>query len=214
MKTKSIGEILREEREYHRLSLEALAKRTRIRQEYLQALENNEFELLPAAAFVKGYIKTYGQVFGFDYQPLLALLRRDFKESAKGTLVPREFIKPVLRRRRWWSPLTGTVLGLGAIFIVVLGYLGVQWYNFNKPPQISVVQPTENAVVASQVLVKGKTRMDAIVTVNDQPVALQQDGSFETQIFLPTEGLNTVTIDAKDRRGKKSEIQRTVLVKF
>lgn len=68
--TKSIGEILREERLKHRLSLSDLAKRTRIRLSYLEALEDSQFNQLPAAIFVKGYIRAYGQVFGFDHKPL------------------------------------------------------------------------------------------------------------------------------------------------
>jgi cytoskeleton protein RodZ len=54
MKTQSIGELLRQEREAHRLPLPELAKRTRIRLEYLEALEHNQFDRLPAATFVKG----------------------------------------------------------------------------------------------------------------------------------------------------------------
>jgi len=214
MKTKTMGEILRDEREFHRLSLEALAKRTRIRQEYLEALENNQFEKLPAAAFVKGYIKTYGQVFGFDYQPLLGLLRRDFKESAKGKLVPREFIKPVFNKRQWWTPVTGTVLIISSVFLSLFGYVAIQWISFNQPPEITLQEPADNATVASQVIVSGQTKVESIVTVNNQPVALQPDGSFETQVFLPTEGANSVTVEAKDRRGKSKLVQRTVYVKF
>ena len=99
MRTKTIGETLKDERNKHRLRLEDLAKKTRIRASYLQALEENRFEDLPATTFVKGYIKTYAHVFGFDHQPLLAMLRRDYKESAKGRLIPREFIKPILANK-------------------------------------------------------------------------------------------------------------------
>lgn len=213
MKTKTIGEILRDEREFHRLSIEALAKRTRIRQEYLEALEGNQFDQLPAAAFVKGYIKTYGQVFGFDFLPLIGLLRRDFKESAKGKLVPREFIKPILSKRRW-TPVTGTIIVAASVFLVLLGYIGLQWLNFNRPPEIFLDSPAENTEVASQVVVMGRTKVDNLVTVNNQPVALQPDGKFEAQIFLPTEGANSLTVEVTDRKGKSNILQRTVYVRY
>ncbi len=214
MKTKTIGEILKEERLFHRLSVEELARRTRIRPSYLEALENNQFDQLPAAAFVKGYIKTYAQVFGFDPQPLLGILRRDFKESAKGQLVPREFIKPLLRRQRPWTSVTWLMMGLVSIFVTVLLYVGVQWYNLNQPPKLIVTSPAENAEVAAQVEVAGETSPEAIVSVNNQPVALQPDGSFKTEIFLPQEGVASLTVEAKDRRGKTNLIQRTVYVRF
>ena len=214
MKTKSIGEILREEREYHALTLSEVAAKTRIRLEYLEALELNSFEALPAAAFVKGYIKAYARLFGFDEQPVLALLRRDYKESAKGTLVPREFIKPVLNKRLLWTPMSWTMLLSAAVFAVLMLYVGFQWYSLNRPPTLTVAQPAEEAAVSAQIEVSGQTEQDASVRVNAQPVALQTDGSFKTTVFIPREGVSTITIEAVDRRGKINTIQRTVHVKF
>jgi transcriptional regulator with XRE-family HTH domain len=214
MKTKTIGEILREERQRHRLSIEKLAAKTRIKKKYLQALENNQFEQLPAATFVKGYIKIYAQLFGFDHQPLIALLRRDFKESVKGQLVPREFMKPMLKKRQVWGPATFVVIGLALTFITLISYVGLQWYILSQPPALKIISPAEDLLVAARVGVSGQTDADAIVTVNSQPVALQSDGSFETEIYLPREGVNTISIEAQDRRGKVTLIQRLVRVKF
>jgi cytoskeleton protein RodZ len=214
MKIKTIGEILRTEREQHHLSVEEMSRHTRIRQEYLVALENNAFTDLPAATFVKGYIKTYAQLFGFDSEPVLALLRRDFKESAVGTLVPREFIKPVLKKREVWTPVTFAVLALGTVFLTLMSYVAVQWYNIQKPPALTITSPTEDAFVSSQIMVKGKTAPDVIVTVNEQPVALQPSGEFQTEVYIPRDGIHTLTIEAVDRRGKKNVLQRSVHVKL
>jgi len=214
MKTKTIGEILKEERELHRLSIEKLAKKTCIKKKYLIALENNQFDQLPAATFVKGYIKIYSQLFGFDHQPLIALLRRDFKESVKGRLVPREFIKPILKKRQSWGPATFVVLGLALTFITLISYVSFQWYILAQPPEIKITSPAEDSLVAARVSVSGQTDADAIVTVNSQPVALQSDGSFETEVYLPREGVNTISIESQDRRGKTTLIQRSVRVKF
>ena len=153
MKTKKIGEVLRDERRRRQVELSDFAQRTRIRHEYLEALENNQFEQLPAATFVKGYIKTYAREFGFDHQPLVALLRRDYKESAKGKLVPREFIKPVLKKQRTSSQVTVVMVVLAAVFLTLIGYVGVQWYNLQKPPSLALNSPEDRAVVAGEVLV-------------------------------------------------------------
>ena len=214
MKTRSIGEILKQERERHRLSLSDLAKRTRIREEYLFSLENNDFDKLPAAIFVKGYIRSYGQVFGFDHRPLQALLRRDYKESARGKLVPREFIKPVLKRRFVWTQATMTAIVLSVIFLAFVSYVLFSWINLQKPPELTVLQPQDDQLVSSQVIIEGKTLPDAMISVNSQPVALQIDGSFKTEILLPRDGINTITIEASDRRGKVRTIQRTVKVEY
>lgn len=214
MRTKTIGETLKDERIRHRLRLEDLAKKTRIRVAYLEALEENRFEDLPATTFVKGYIKTYAQVFGFDHKPLLALLRRDYKESSKGKLIPREFIKPVLKNRAKKTSVTILLVVVIAVFASLFGYVGFQWYNLTKPPKLELTQPQEQALVSSKVIIEGETIPEAIVTVNDQPVALQPDGSFKTEIIIPTEGISLLTVQAKDRRGKTSSIERSVTVQF
>ncbi len=214
MKIKTIGEILRTERQNHHLSLDQLAQKTRIRQEYLIALEENRFSDLPSATFVKGYIKTYSKIFGFDHEPLLALLRRDYKESAMGTLVPRDFIKPMLKKRQLWTPVTFAMMVLGVIFLSLTSYVGVQWYNIQKPPMLAIQQPKENDFVSAQITVKGQTVGDAIVTINTQPVAINPDGTFQGDVYIPREGIHTITIESTDSRGKKSVLQRTVHVQF
>jgi cytoskeletal protein RodZ len=214
MKTKTIGQVLQDERQNHNVSIEELSQRTRIRPEYLVALEENRFHDLPSAVFVKGYMKTYAQVFGFDHEPLLALLRRDFKESAVGKLVPREFIKPVLRKRRVGTPVTLVLLAFSSVFLTLLIYLAVQWYNFQKPPLLTIAEPKTDQVVSSEVLVRGQTIPDGIVSVNDQPIGIQQDGSFKTQVSFAQEGFHVVTVEVSDRRGKKNVVQRMVHVQF
>jgi cytoskeleton protein RodZ len=214
MKTKSVGELLQEARNRHRLSIDELSKRSRIRSEYIRSLESNKFELLPAAVFVKGYIRTYGQMFGFDADALLALLRRDYKESAKGKLVPREFIKPVLKRRQLLTPVTAVIVLIGVILFSLLTYVGFQWYQLNQPPALTVAEPIDHATVAAQVVVSGQSTSEAVVAVNGQPVAVASDGSFKTEVFLPREGLTSITVTASDRRGKTNTLDRLVLVKF
>lgn len=214
MKTKSIGEILKEERQRHRLSIEKLAQKTRIKVKYLKALEANQFIKLPAATFVKGYIKTYASVLGFDHQPLIAILRRDFKESVKGQLVPREFMKPILKKRQFWGSASFVVLGLAVIFLTLISYVGFSWYQLIQPPQLTISVPVEDSLVAPRVKVSGQTESDVIVTVNSQPVTLQPDGTFQTEVYLPREGVNTISFEAQDRSGKTTLVQRTVRVKF
>lgn len=214
MRTKTIGETLKEERIKHRLQLEDLAKKTRIRISYLSALEQNKFDELPATTFVKGYIKTYAHVFGFDHKPLLAMLRRDYKESAKGRLIPREFIKPLLKKRNKKNSITLLLVGVVAIFMSLFSYVGFQWYSLTKPPKLELITPKEQELVSSKVIIEGETLPDAIVTINEQPIALQPDGSFKTELIIPSEGISLLTVQAKDRRGKVSTIERSVTVQF
>jgi hypothetical protein len=145
---------------------------------------------------------------------LLALLRRDYKESAKGKLVPREFIKPLLKKQRYPSSVPLTMVVIISLFVTVVGYTGWQWRASQLPPLLEIARPQEQATVASQVIVEGRTVPEAVVTINDQPVALQPDGSFMTEVFLANEGINALTVETTDRRGKKQSLLRTVYVEY
>ncbi len=214
MQSKTVGQIVREERLRQGFSLEDIAQESRIKLKYLKALENDQFDQLPAATFVKGYIKSYAHILDIDYKPLIALLRRDFKESADGQLLPREFIQPIIRQGNFQKPITLVMIGVVTVFLVLMGYVGWQWYNLNRPPQLEVYSPEENQFVSSEVVVEGQTEEETVITVNAQPVALNPDGTFKTKLHLPREGISTITVESTDKNGKSSLEQRTVYVKF
>jgi len=212
--TKTVGELLQQEREQRRMSRTELAQKIRVKEQFLEALEANRFDELPAAVFVKGYIKSYARVLGFDPEPMLGLLRRDFQESAKGKLVAQEFLKPAFTNQSGFSPVKLATSSVAGVFLVLFAYIAVRWYGLISPPSLTVVEPTEDSIVSSQVVIRGASEPETIVTVNAQPVTVDSDGSFETQITLPNEGISTITIEAKDKRDKTSTVQRTVFVRF
>lgn len=214
MQTKKIGQILADERQKQRVTLAQLSQVTRIKIEYLQALEKNQFDKLPTSVFVKGFIKSYARVLNLDQKSLLAILRRDYQENNTGKLLLRQYIRPVSARQKQWRPIVLIVIIFAAVFLSLVGYIGVQWYNLNKPPSLEIYSPEENEFVSSQIIVRGTTESEVILSVNAQPVAIQPDGSFKTEVYLPREGISTITIEAVDQRGRSTLKQRTVYVKF
>ena len=64
-----IGAVLRREREKRKLTLEDIAEKTKIRKRYLEAIENEEFEVLPGAVYVKGFITSYIKCLGITDLP-------------------------------------------------------------------------------------------------------------------------------------------------
>lgn len=214
MQTQTIGDLLRSAREKAHFTLEDLAKDSHIKLEYLVALEDNNFDALPAATFIKAYIRNYARLFKLDEKPLFAILRRDYEESVKGQLIPREFLYPQLKKKTLWSPIHLVFLSVMMVFVVFFSYAAWQWYQLNRPPALVLISPEEDAEVASRVIFQGNTKANAILTINSAPVALRADGSFETELYLPQEGVNTVTIKASDKNGKSTILQRSVQVKF
>lgn len=65
-KSLNFGEMLRRERELRRITLREVNEATKINIRYLEALERNDFEYLPAGAFAKGFIRSYARYIGLD----------------------------------------------------------------------------------------------------------------------------------------------------
>jgi cytoskeleton protein RodZ len=214
MQTQTIGDLLQAARVKARFTLEDLAEDTHIKVEYLAALEANNFDALPAATFIKAYIRNYARIFKLDEKPLFAILRRDYEESVKGQLIPREFLYPQLKKKTSWLPIRLVLLSVVVIFTVFFSYATWQWYQLSRPPVLVLYSPVENEEVSVNLVLTGATDVDAILTVNSAPVALQADGSFTTELYLPQDGVNTITIKASDKNGKVTTLQRSVKVKF
>lgn len=66
-----IGAALNEAREARGISLEQAANDTRISLRFLEALESEEFDELPAPVYVRGFLRSYANYLGVDPQPLI-----------------------------------------------------------------------------------------------------------------------------------------------
>src|SRR5437764_5605527 len=63
-----IGSSLREARLRQGLDFPEIEQSTKIRGKYLRALEDEQFDLLPAQTYVKGFLRSYAEYLGLDGQ--------------------------------------------------------------------------------------------------------------------------------------------------
>ncbi len=61
-----IGNTLREARVRRNLTLQQVEEDTKIRVKYIQAMENEDFDVMPGATYVKGFLRTYSAYLGLD----------------------------------------------------------------------------------------------------------------------------------------------------
>jgi len=72
----SPGARLKQAREAQGKSLSDVAKATRIGMQQLEGIERDNYDRIPAAVYVKGFVKNYAQSLGLDPAPLLADVER------------------------------------------------------------------------------------------------------------------------------------------
>jgi hypothetical protein len=84
-----IGSALRAARERRGLGLGEVERKTRIRERYLAALEEERFELLPARAYAKGFLRVYADFLGLDGRLIVEEFNARFPETEQPELAPR-----------------------------------------------------------------------------------------------------------------------------
>ncbi len=112
-----LGSRLRRAREARGLTLEDAERDTRISRRYLQALENEEFDVIPAPVYARGFLRSYSQYLGLDPQEMLALFPRDpystGVSSRRASPEPRPATEPAYGAGRpvWRRPAAGGPAG-------------------------------------------------------------------------------------------------------
>jgi hypothetical protein len=79
----SIGSDLKAARESRKINLNTISQRTKIPVKYLEALEENRYDVFPSHTYAKGFIRAYAKVVGLD--PML--LTRQFNAEIQPTEV-------------------------------------------------------------------------------------------------------------------------------
>ncbi|WP_224362016.1 helix-turn-helix domain-containing protein [Hyalangium versicolor] len=116
------GKYLSQQRELRGMSREDISRATKIPPSLVTALEEGQFERLPARIFVLNYIRAYAHVIGMA--PEEAVLR--YEEVDKATPAPTPAALERERRRRAWVGLAMmlVVLAIGVYaFLVATGKL-------------------------------------------------------------------------------------------
>lgn len=72
MSSTPFGEHLKREREMRGVSLEEIAAATRINARFLEAIENERWDLLPGGVFNRGFIRSIARYLGMDEDSLVA----------------------------------------------------------------------------------------------------------------------------------------------
>ncbi len=86
----STGELLRRAREKKNLSLEDIAKKTRIPQRHLESIESGDFDALPGRTYAIGFAKSYARMVGLVDASIGSQLREEMDEQGHKPYKPED----------------------------------------------------------------------------------------------------------------------------
>jgi cytoskeletal protein RodZ len=203
----TIGQIIKVARVKKKLSFKKLEEATKIRASFIKAIEEENWDLLPTFTTILGFVKSLSTTLEVDQNMAVAVLKRDYPPK-KLNINP----KPDALSRFSWSPKLTFAIGMIAVILIVLGYIGFQYAKFISPPGLIVDSPKENQLVkGNSVLVFGSTDSDVKITVNNQPVLVDTDGKFSVSLGI-TGTTKEIDIIATSRSGKMNKIERKISV--
>lgn len=125
----SFGEYLKRERELRGVTLEEISQATNIGKTFLKALENDDYDALPAEVFVKGFLRAYAENTGMDSNEVLLAYdefiskKRDILQDSDSFCTPVEATNKITVK---------TFILLSTLTLVVLSFFLFYYFWKNE----------------------------------------------------------------------------------
>jgi cytoskeleton protein RodZ len=185
-----LGRRLAEARTAKGLTLADVESITRIRQKWLEALENGEYSRLPRGATARGFLRTYAAYLGLDVQAVLNLYTDESGDEGDGVFVaepgkPRLIdYRPLEVELIDSQPDNRWVPWVVALVVVAALAAGAWWFLSRNPgwnPLAALAPPPPATATAT------RTATPWIVTATPQPtVSLPQPGpTIAGEVVIP-----------------------------
>jgi cytoskeletal protein RodZ len=204
----SVGPILKKEREKKGLLLSDVEKQIRVREKYLKAIEEENWNFFSSKIYITGIIKNYSRVLNLDDKKILAFFRRDYERkeddkfkakvtSAYLTSETKKFLK----------------IGLLIITLFFVTYFAYQLKIYFSPPSFDLLSPkTKSFTIEKSIKITGKTDHDTAVVIAGERIFQNKDGIF-TYDYSLNEGSNELIINLAGANGKKTVVEETFIKK-
>jgi cytoskeletal protein RodZ len=210
-----LGDTLRAQREKKGITLDQAAADTRIREKFLKALEDSDYQSLPGAVYTKGFLRNYAEYLDLPTDELVVQFHQERGQAEPARTF--EPMRPIMRRSLIFTPAVLVPVVVLAGIVLFVGYLYYQFVSFAVPPKLEVTEPPGDAIAqTADYQIKGRTVPDGRVTVQVFPgpqtvadVRPTFDGTFTAKVQL-NPGANHIVIEVLDVTGKVSRESRIV----
>lgn len=209
---KTIGQEFAQERKQKGLTIAQVAKDTKIKEEFLHAIEKGDFKALPSSAYAYGFVRNYAKYLGLPVEKSLAIYRREYDEKKNIEVLPRGFSNPKEYTPPKYRFGRSAVLLIG-LFVIVAGFLVFQYRAAVFNPNLKIETPKENEEVHSlTVVIKGKTDPASTLLIDNKEVPIDSSGVFQKEITV-FPGEEIINFNVENKFGRTTTVNRKILVK-
>ena len=133
-----LGETLQRARQARGITVEDAERATRIPRRYLEALEQENFAILPAPVYARGFLRSYSGYLGLDPAELLPFFPVGHVDE------PRLEPLPEVTQPRTWS-MSG-IMAVGAVAVLILLVIGLYSLGRDSGGGPSLLNPEPEVV--------------------------------------------------------------------
>ena len=147
MAMSTVAEQLRVAREARKLTIAQVAEVTKIRTDYIRALEEGNFNVFSATIYIRGSVKNYAMLVKLDVPQIMAVLTDElgrtekFSEPPPLTEVPNtplDRLMFLLSKLNWKFGVAGAaVLGIALVFF----FASLAWRHHKPADSLAGLQP-------------------------------------------------------------------------
>ncbi len=210
---RSIGETLRQQREFVSLTLEEIARQIHLRPRALQALERGEVHALPSPVQARGMLSSYAQFLGLDAEALLlrfaeGLQRQHQERLAAAKAGQRDRTRPPVRR---WPPFLTPDL-IGGAFLIFALIATVVWSAGRVSRLNQVAARTATLPSVSEILLHTPSVAGDQATVPPEGQISATENMATSPVIAPAEGKVQVVIIALQRAWVRVSVDGQVVL--
>jgi len=204
--SETLNERLKKIRERAGISLDEIAKSTKVRKVYLEKLEEGKFDELPPDVYVKGFLRSYAGYLGIEPKDVITLYNKErgIQKNIEKLKAPKKKNKKVMAPALTITPRVFAIAFTLLLLVVGGWYFYREINRFSAVPRLVLVQPTKNvSIEGNTVEIVGITDKDNKVYINGQPIFVTDRGEFKESISLQY-GINDLEVKAINRFDKES----------
>lgn len=146
----NFGASFKKARESKGLSLKKIADETRISSRFLEAIEKEDFHVLPGGIFNRGFIRTYAERIGLDPEAALAEYEQLIRtQEPEQQFVPVEYTEP--KSEKTFYPVAIGALALAIIIFYIVTRDSGTRIQVGESPRVAVTEPVPSTPLTSSV---------------------------------------------------------------
>lgn len=188
------------------LNLKKLSELTGIALKHLENINSGNWNDLPAAPYIRGYLVKISEILDFDPDKWWDIMRsEEISVSGSSDALPKNRFTPKTRSKKIWI--------FGVVLILILAYFGLRFSQIFGRPEIIVNYPPEDTVTTSseEIIITGTLKNGDKLFINSESVLIEPNGTWQKSFTLGTNNPNVFEISAKKFLGRETKITRQII---